>query len=303
MRARRDTPRIVAIAGGKGGVGKSTIAANLALAMARSGRRVLLVDADFGAPNLHTILGVLNPARTLGELLDGRVDTLDALALPCGGGGCRFVPGMSRPGSANLESDDIARVVEAVRTADAEVVVVDVGAGASFQVLDLILAADHKLIVMTPQLTSLHNAYAMLKACVHRAVHQLTADDDTQQALVDAALGAEHKARTMVQLIEVLRPMGGDIAERISATLRGFGVGLIGNQIGNPQDAAILDRIGTMIRDHLAIRAPVLTAVPVAPTLAGGLRTRSAIDDTLPPFRRLVAAVFDVQVDALRRTG
>jgi flagellar biosynthesis protein FlhG len=296
----RDGPRLVAVAGGKGGVGKSTIAANLGLALARAGRRTLLVDADLGAPNLHTMLGVFHPPRTLAEIVDGTIDNVDAIAQTCVGSTCRFVPGITRPGSANLGDDDVARIIAAIRRADAEVVVVDVGAGASYNVLDLVSACDVKLIVMTPQLTSLHNAYAMLKACVHRTVRALAAADDTEQALVDSALGSEHRARTIAQLLAVLRPLDGDIADRISSALNRFGVGLIGNQLAGPADAAMLERIGTMIRDHLAITAPVMTTVPLSPTLAGGLRSRTALDDSLPPFRRLATAVVDVDLAMLR---
>ena len=191
MFARHDPrPRVIAVAGGKGGVGKSTVAVNLSLALARTGRRVLLVDADFGAPNLHTMLGAFHPPRTLADFLDGHVDTLDAIAVPCAGSTCRFVPGVARPGSADIADEDVARVIDAVRGAAAELVILDVGAGASRNVLDLVLSADVKLVVLIPQLTSLHNAYAMLKACVHRAVHAHAAGDDTAQALIDSAADA-----------------------------------------------------------------------------------------------------------------
>ncbi len=302
MSTRRDGPRVVAVSGGKGGVGKSTIAANLALALGRLGHRVTLVDADLGAANLHTMLGVFHPPRTLADVIDGSVDSLDAIAQPCRDSTCRFVAGVARPGSANLGDDELARIIDAVWQADAECVIVDIGAGANHNVLDLVNAADIKLVVLTPQLTSLHNAYAMLKACVHRAVRSL-AGGDTEQALVDSALGSEHRARTISQLLSVLRPLDGDVAERISSTLYRFGLGLIGNQLAGPGDAAMLERIGTMIRDHLAVHAPVMSTVPSSPTLAGGLKSRTALDDTLPPFRRLAAAVLDVDLEQLRASS
>jgi flagellar biosynthesis protein FlhG len=203
---------------------------------------------------------------------------------------------MARPGSADLGDDDVARVIAAARAAPAELVILDVGAGASRNVLDLVLAADVKLCVLIPQLTSLHNAYAMLKACAHRAVHAHAAGDDTAQSLIDSALGSERKARTIAQLLEVLRPLDAGLADRIAATLHGFNLRLVGNQLGNPSDAAMLERIGTMILDHLSIRAPVIATIPSSPTLAGGLRSRTALDATLPPFRRLAAAIVDLEI-------
>ena len=292
-------PRIIAVAGGKGGVGKSTVAANLSLALAKAGNRVIVVDADLGSPNLHTMLGLTNPPRTLAELIDERVDGLADVAFPTLVPTCLLVPGVARTGSANLDGEVLERVLGAIRTADADCVVIDVGAGASYQVLDLVRAADVKLVVVTPQLTSLHNAYAMLKACVHRVVRTL-ATDETGQGLVDAALGTENKARTIAQLLDVMRPIDADAAERASDALRRFGLYLIGNQIGEPTEASVLDRIGAMIRDHLSVQAPVIATIPTSRSLAGGLRTRTAIDDTLPPFRTLARAVLDIDLDRLR---
>src|SRR4051812_25432740 len=221
-------PRIVAVGGGKGGVGKSTVALNLALALARLGHRVTLVDADLGAANLHTMLGVVNPTTGLGDFLDHRVDTLDALKATVVVPTLSLVSGTSRPGAANLGKRDKLRMLDAIAHLDADCVVIDVGAGSSFNVVDFVAAADHKLVVMTPQLPSLHNAYALVKACVHRVVRRL-ALDDVEQGLVDSALGHDSRARTIAQLLGVLRPLDAVLADRVADTLGRFGVAIIGN--------------------------------------------------------------------------
>jgi flagellar biosynthesis protein FlhG len=136
-------PRIIAVGGGKGGVGKSTIAANLAVALGRLGHRVTLVDADLGAANLHTMLGVINPASGLADFLDQRTDTLDSLRTPVILPNLTLVPGTSRPGAANLTKADKVRLLNAIARIDADCVVVDVGAGASHNVVDVVAAADH----------------------------------------------------------------------------------------------------------------------------------------------------------------
>jgi flagellar biosynthesis protein FlhG len=79
---KKSVPRIVAICGGKGGVGKSTIAANLSLAMGRLGHRVVLVDADLGAANLHTMLGITRPLCSLADFFDNRIDGLEEARAP-----------------------------------------------------------------------------------------------------------------------------------------------------------------------------------------------------------------------------
>src|SRR5262245_39125393 len=178
---KRGVPRMIAVAGGKGGVGKSTLAANLALAIGRLGHRVSLVDADLGAANLHTMLGVLHPPSGIADLIDDRVDSLDEIALSVAPT-VRLIPGTSRPGAASLGTAQKLRLIRAIAHLDADAVVVDVGAGTSYTIVDLVGACDVKLFVLAPQLPSLHNAYALLKACVHRMVRRLSIDE-TQQGL------------------------------------------------------------------------------------------------------------------------
>ncbi|MGN6109712.1 MAG: nucleotide-binding protein [Kofleriaceae bacterium] len=299
---RRALPRLVAVAGGKGGVGKSTIAANLAIAVGRLGRRVALVDADLGAANLHTMLGVLHPAGGLADFLDHRVEALEQTAVSIAPN-VALVPGTSRPGAANLASAQKLRLLRAIARLDAECVVLDVGAGTSFTVVDLVAASDLKLFVLTPQLPSLHNAYALLKACVHRVVRRLSADE-VQHSLIDAALANEHKARTIPQLLAVIRPLDGALADRIVDTLLRFGAGRVGNQLGGDGDAQALGRMSPLIHDHLLVHAPVIAAIRRSAALAGGLRaganTIAERDDTAAAFRGLARAMMDCDLTRLR---
>jgi flagellar biosynthesis protein FlhG len=296
-------PRIIAVGGGKGGVGKSTIAANLAVALGRLGHRVTLVDADLGAANLHTMLGVLSPTCNLGDFLDRKVDTLDALKTPVLLPTLSLVSGTSRPGAANLAKLDKLRMLDAIAHLDADCVVLDVGAGSSFNVVDFVAAADHKLLVLTPQLPSLHNAYALLKACVHRVVRRL-ALDDVEQRLIDSALGHDTRARTIAQLLEVLRPLDPVVTERIADTLARFGVALIANQIESASDAGALARMSPLIHDHLLIHAPLVATIRRTTALSGGLRagvgTLAGTDDGATMFRKLAQTIVRVDLEQLR---
>lgn len=299
----RRLPRIVAIAGGKGGTGKSTVTANLGLAIGRDGIRVAIVDADFGAANLHTMLNVLRPTQTLADLLDERVDTLDevlAQVAPY----VWLVPGTSRPGAANLSNDERLRVLRAIARIDVDVVLVDLGAGTSYTVIDILAIADHKLFVVAPQLPSLHNAYALLKACVHRVVSKLPAEE-MHRTLIDSALGQESRARTIPQLLSVLRPLDAELADRIVETLHRFGAGLVGNQLGADSEATVFTRISKLVYEHLLVHAPVLATVRRSPSLSGGLRagagtiaTRS--DDAYAAFGRLARSILEVDLAKLR---
>jgi flagellar biosynthesis protein FlhG len=303
MGRKKSVPRIVVIAGGKGGVGKSTVAANLALAMGRLGSRVTLVDADLGAANLHTMLGVVRPAVGLADFFDQKI-RLEEACVGVGLPTVTLIPGTSRPGAANLSAVDKARLLRGLARLDTDCIVIDVGAGTSFNVVDLVAVADIKLFVVTPQLPSIHNAYALLKACVHRVIRKLSTDE-TGQALVDSALGQESKARSVGQLVEVLRPLEPSLAVRIDDELSRFGVGLIGNQLTSDADLTVMHRIATMMHEQLRVSAPVLAAVRRAPGLGGGLKAGvGTIVDRSDPmhavFRALAARVLELDLAQLR---
>jgi flagellar biosynthesis protein FlhG len=302
----RESPRIIAIAGGKGGVGKSTLAANLALAIGRMGHRVTIVDADLGAANLHTMLGVLRPASGLADFLDHRADSLDEVLTQVPSSTVSLVAGSSRPGAANLSHAQNVRLIRAIAKLDSDVVIIDIGAGTSYTVVDLVAAADLKLFVVTPQLPSLHNVYALMKACVHRIIRRLS-EDETQQSLIDSALGNETKARTITQLLTVLRPLDPALADRIVDTLTRFGAGLVGNQIESVGDAGVLDRIGAMIYEHLLVHAPSQAIIKRSPALSGGLKAGARTllsrgDEGYSAFRVLATTLLDADLDKLRGT-
>src|SRR3954469_18968267 len=108
-------PRVVAIGSGKGGVGKSLVAANVGIFLATLGKRVVLVDAAFGAANLHIFAGVPRPTRTLAEALDGRAQ-LAELGVPTHVPGVKLIGGVNDPPwVAEPSAAQVARLAEQLR--------------------------------------------------------------------------------------------------------------------------------------------------------------------------------------------
>jgi flagellar biosynthesis protein FlhG len=158
--------QVIAVASGKGGVGKSNLALNLSLALRELGSEVLLMDADLGTANLDVLLG-LRPIYTLGDLLSERIG-IDQL-LQEGPGGLRLLPGGSGLSHlANLSMAELRRLVGALRPLEtaADFIVIDTGAGVSQAVTAFALAADQVLVVTTPEPTAMTDAYALMKALV-----------------------------------------------------------------------------------------------------------------------------------------
>ena len=158
--------RTIAVASGKGGVGKSTLALGIAMAAAERGVKTALVDADLGLANLDVLCGV-RPARTAADWLSGRAQLSECfttiaprLWLLAGASGVARMADLEPPQRARL-IEGLARVA-----AHVELMVVDLGAGIGAGTLDIAAAADRLLIVTTPEPTSLADAYGFAKACV-----------------------------------------------------------------------------------------------------------------------------------------
>lgn len=156
--------RIIAIASGKGGVGKTWFAITLSQALARRGLRVLLADGDVGLANVDVQLG-LRPERDMLSVLAGRVP-FEAAVLRHEAGGFDVLPGRSGTGSvAALSAAALERVRALLHGAARgwDVVVLDLGAGIDSGNRNMAALADLLLVVTTPEPTSLTDAYAVLK--------------------------------------------------------------------------------------------------------------------------------------------
>ena len=166
---RRRGVTTVAVASGKGGVGKSNIAANIAVYLADRGVRVVLADLDLGLANLDLLLG-LQPRHTLAHVLGG-LKTIDEV-MQIGPGGVLFLPGASGMGNiANLSDFERHSLLVYLRKLDlnADIVVLDCGAGISRNVISFAQAADLALVVTTPEPTAVTDAYALIKTLLKDA--------------------------------------------------------------------------------------------------------------------------------------
>lgn len=155
--------KVIAVTGGKGGVGKTTVSANLATAIAAQGRDVMLVDADLGLANVDVILG-LHTRFTLGDVIAGRCGLEDAIVT--GPHGLQVVPAAS--GSRRMASLTQAEHAGIIRAFSdlyhrVEVLIVDTAAGLHDSVLTFSQAAQHVLVVVCDEPASITDAYALIK--------------------------------------------------------------------------------------------------------------------------------------------
>ncbi len=252
----RTADRIISVGGGKGGVGKSVMAANLAVAMAQEGHRVVLVDADLGAANLHTMFGLSGQGHSIQSFIQREVDSLEQARVATQMPGLSLVRGTGAVvGAANINHQQKQRLLRHVAGLDAEVIVVDVGAGSAYNQLDLFDLADLRVVVMTPQLTSIQNAYAFVKGAVYRALSAVLKLHGRDDLL--SQVGPDVETTTLASLINKAGLPPAALGE-IAAFLKAFGARLLGNQVFNSNEARMFTAMGRMLRDFLGINAPVL---------------------------------------------
>ncbi len=164
---------IISVGSGKGGVGKSVVTSNLALVLARQGKRVIIVDLDIGGANVHVMFGQFKSAVTLDDFLERRIPSLNQTAVRLNSlYDLRIIVGTGETlRSANLPYAKKSRLIRAFKDMDADVVFVDVGPGTNYHSLDFFLLGDLQIAVTTADPTSIVDVYRYIKlAAIRKAL-------------------------------------------------------------------------------------------------------------------------------------
>ncbi len=287
--------RLLPIASGKGGVGKSVVAANLGLALAKAGSAVVLVDLDLGGSNLHTCLGIRNKHAGLGSLVWKRSISVTELLVETGYDRLWFVPGDGLlPGTANLEWFAKKRILKGLESLPADFVVLDLGAGSSYNVVDFFLASSEGIVVVRPEITSVLNAYAFLKTVAFRILARSFPDRSPGRLAVNEFAAVKNEGSGL-SFLDFAReslsafPEGGAAFERLSA-LRARAVMNMGRA---SSDAELGRRLRDISAKNLGLCLDFAGYLPEDPALPASVAARRPILDSDPgsPFSRGVAAL------------
>jgi len=155
--------QVIAVTGGKGGVGKSNVSVNMSIALAEMGRRVVLLDADLGLANIDVLLGI-TAKNNISNVLNGEITLRDVMVN--GPGGIRIIPAASgTQAMATLQPEEHAGLIRAFSTIgdQLDVLVVDTAAGIGDGVVSFVKASQEVLVVVTDEPTSITDAYALIK--------------------------------------------------------------------------------------------------------------------------------------------
>jgi len=160
--------RVITVTSGKGGVGKTNVTINLAIALSEQGLRVVILDADFGLANIDVLFGIV-PQFTLLDVIKNKKNILEILSE--GPMDIKFISGGSGVEElVKLNRGQLLRFVDNISLLDkiADIILVDTGAGLSENVMSFVMAADEVLLVTTPEPTSVTDAYALIKVVSNR---------------------------------------------------------------------------------------------------------------------------------------
>ncbi len=162
------------LAGGKGGVGKSLIASRLAINIGSSGYKVILVDADFGGPNLHTFLGVKRAQKSLGDFLDNS-ESLKSLVTQTPYKNLSLIAGnYNSMNSENISHSQKLKFFRKIKKLDCDYIIVDLGSGCEHNTVDFFLEGDKKIVISNPEIPSIENLFHFIKNIYFRKIIAIT---------------------------------------------------------------------------------------------------------------------------------
>lgn len=280
----RGGPRLIPFGGGKGGVGKTFITANLATTLAKAGHRVVAVDGDLEGANLHTALGVPRPRTSIAEYAAEREEDVCKLLEDTPFPNLRLIAA-TRPNLASPQPTHALRVrfVRALRTIDADFVFLDLGAGADSTVMDYFMVCDDGVVVIAPEPTSVENAYAFMRAAFYRRLKLAMVSEEVRK-VVTLAMDErnERGIRTPLELMREVKAIDTEEAHRFLAVMRAFRPRIVVNDVRSAEDIRLGFAVRSVCRKYFAIDADYLGYINHDPSARASVRARRPLVDSDP---------------------
>ena len=287
---------IIPIASGKGGVGKTFLTANLAIALAEMGHSTVAVDMDLGGSNLYSLLGIPNRFPGIGDFLKARSAELEQMLVSTETPNLKFLPGDGRsPFLANIPYAQKIRLISRVVKLPAEYILLDLGAGASFNTLDFFRLSPHGLVITTSEYPSVMNMLAFLKNFLLRVIegnfskHQRIRDLMRflyKQPITEQQINIE-AVRSRIAAIE---PEAG---ETVKEVCRKYRPRVVFNMGEHPEEIKIAEEINKSLEKTLSIEADYFGFVFADPIVRQSVKERKVF---LPLYRESMVAESIVRI-------
>ncbi len=244
---KRRSGKTIAVGGGKGGVGKTLVAVNLAVAVSRMGIEVSLFDGDLGNSNCNTLLGITRVRKSLDHYL-ARECAFSEITMATAYPGLSLICGA--PNSVGeLLPDGMPRLLNELRRCKAECLILDLGAGVGEETLDLYRLAEEKIVVATPEVTSLQNAYGFVKSAFLLDLQR----SGGWETYLEAAGSDVQKLHAMIEELEPRHPH----RRMFAAVAARQNFGLLGNRVDDDKDERIIQNLRKVVAQYLRLESRV----------------------------------------------
>lgn len=248
--------KIWAIGGGKGGVGKSLVSANVSICLALMGHKVVAVDLDLGGANLHTCLGLPIPTVTLSDYVSKKVDNFEDLLVSTPINNLKIISGaQDELGMANLKHMHKNQIIQKLHELDADYILFDLGAGTAFNTIDFFIAADKGILVVLPEPTSIENTYRFIKSVFYRRLKMIDTSSEIEN-LIQETMNSKLISggnTSPAELIKKISELDSEIGLKIKNEMSHFKPNLIMNQVRSQADIDIGYSIQSICRKYFGI--------------------------------------------------
>ena len=249
-------PQIWAVGGGKGGTGKSFVACNIATCLAAKGKRTLIIDADFGGANLHTLLGVSKSQISLADFFSNNAP-LNELIVDTKIENLRLIVGPLRyfePES--IKYTQKIKLFNHIKKLNADIVIIDLGSGSHFNIVDTFLLADKKIVVTLPQITALENMFSFLNNAFYRCLNRAFAQNRLGYIFKNVLKEKDrYEVGNLCQLITLLKQNSVEAVDIIDGELAKYMVNIIINQAKNNKDISLGNQVRSLCIKYLGFKA------------------------------------------------
>lgn len=271
--------KVWAVGGGKGGVGKSLVTANTSICLALMGYKVVTVDLDLGGANMHTCLGIPIPDKTLSDYISKKVGSIQDLLVPTPIKNLQIISGAQDDlGIANLKQMHKNKILAKLNELDADFVLLDLGAGTTFNTLDFFISADKGMLVILPEPTSIENTYRFIKSVYHRRLKMIEDLLDIQP-LINQAMNAKISApqSTPVDLVKRVIEINPEMGMKLQAEIAKFRPKIIMNQVRSQNDIDIGFSIQSVCKRYFGINIDYVGYLDYDPTVWQSVKKRQPL--------------------------
>ncbi len=280
--------KVWAIAGGKGGTGKSFVTSNVGSCLAKKGKKVILIDADLGGANLHSLLGVNKPEASLGDFFNRKVPLKDTVRIYGNGSG---KVGLVTGDIHSLESGRIKhaqnqKLFRQIRKLSADNILIDLGAGTHFSTLDSFLLADKKIVVIVPEITSIENMYQFIKTALFRKLHSLFSSHGLKYQFHNTWNKRDAKnIKNINQFMDCLSKTSTEARDIIAEELQNFIIEIIVNQVRNDEDARTGNSVQSVLLKYLGINSCHTGYIEYDDAVWNSIRAKKPVINASPSSR------------------